>query len=548
MSHGFHEPPPGSHAHGTLGDSDAPPAGQIHTLPEGSVLAKDGTTISWSQGPTGAITAVGLNQELNQQLVVSRYRPSATAGTDILHGGDMAAAPAAGDPQNADPVDAGPKHPGHLAGQLAGHVGNFDIGEPGNGDDPISGLQFVYSNVGQEDDPWLTIRYLADETEQTSFVEVIGIVSWARFLMKGDGDVTKVPSQVSAEFMPHHEKIAWEGDLDLTESPVRSLNRIKGWHLNAFANEFAGAAYFDALSPLLTDTFGQSATDGLPPGVVAKTAAGITGRAVVWGVCGAAAAVAGLFVVAGTAPVSVPVALAVAGSAFVGSAVASAASDLWSAATDDIQIIEPEAPPNPDLPVPVDDPTDSCFAEGTMVAIPDRGRVPIEHVSVGDLVTSREESSREQGGRRVTRTWKHLGQETVDVILDSGERVRTTSAHRFFTLDRGIISAGELQVDDRLHTLTGLPRMIVKIEPGPAGSTVYNLTVEGLHTYFVADAGLWVHNTKEEQHDDPPPADPDGSGGGGTGPSGPDDGSGDDGGTTPGGGSGSGGGSGPTPA
>jgi len=512
----------GPHEHGLghldLGGTKGKP-NEIHSLPEGSVLAADGSTISWSLAADGTLTATGHNL----QLVISRYRPSPTAGTDVLHGGDMFAGTAG--PTNADPINAGPKHPGHLAG----FVGNLDTGETGKGEDPILGLRFAYSNVGQSD-PWLTIRYLTDETEQSAFVEIIGFESSARFLMRGEDDATRVPSKVSATFLPHHQDIKWEGVLDLTESPVKALDRIKGWRLYAFASEFRAAAYFDALSPLLTDVFGRSPTDGLPPGVIAKTAVGIAGRATIWGICGAGAAAVGLAL---SAPVSVPITIAIVGASFVGGAAASVGSDLWSAATDDIQIIEPEPPDLSDLPVEPEVPEDpGCFAAGTVVALPGRQSVPIENIAVGDLVASRDESSLNEGGKRVTRTWEHPMKRTVDVSLDTGERVRTTSPHRFFTLEEGIVPASELKVGQQLRTLAGPPRTIVGIEPGPPTVTVYNVTVEGFHTYFVGDAALWVHNEKTTSHDDPPPPPPPGGDDGGDDPT-PDDGTGGGGGADP---------------
>ena len=147
--------------------------------------------------------------------------------------------------------------------------------------------------------------------------------------------------------------------------------------------------------------------------------------------------------------------------------------------------------------------------EGTAVAWADSRYVPIERISVGDLVASRDESSLEEGSRRVTRTWKHEGHRTVDVSLDTGERVRTTSPHRFFTLERGIVAAGELEVNDSRPSPVRRARSSA-IEAGPAGETVYNVTVEGFHTYFVAHAGVWVHDAKQTSHEDPPPDDPDG--------------------------------------
>jgi hypothetical protein len=36
-------------------------------------------------------------------------------------------------------------------------------------------------------------------------------------------------------------------------------------------------------------------------------------------------------------------------------------------------------------------------------------------------------------------------------------------------------------------------------------TTVYNLTVSRLHTYFVGGADLWVHNAKRQEVDPPDP-------------------------------------------
>jgi hypothetical protein len=207
----------------------------------------------------------------------------------------------------------------------------------------------------------------------------------------------------------------------------------------------------------------------------------------------------------------------------------SMANDLISEMTDDITEVIPEPPDLSDTPVDPEEPDSGCFAAGTVVALPGRQSVPIENIAVGDLIASREESSLNEGGKRVTRTWEHPMKRTVDVSLDTGERVRTTSPHQFFTLEEGIVPASELKVGQQLRTLAGPPRTIVGIEPGPPTVTVYNVTVEGFHTYFVGDAALWVHNEKSTSHDDPPP--PPGGDDGGDDPV-PDDGTGDGGGGT----------------
>jgi hypothetical protein len=496
-AHGGHG---AGHVH--LGDLQAPPGGEVHSLPEGSVLAADGSTISWSQDATGTLTALGEN---SKQLVVSRYRPSKTAGTDVLPGGDLAVG-------DADPTVAGP---GAGADANAAKASAGSEGEH----DPISGMRFAYSeqvvvvspggaSTVSQGDPYLTVTYVTDETDKSVSVNVVGLLSSLSIRMETNGDPTHIPGTVHAIY-PHHQSAEWHGILDVTLSPVKMLTSIPGWRLYAFKDEFREAAYFDTLGPVVAKAFDQSDAPGLKPGVVAKDAWDIAAHAVAWG---------GIAVLVAAASATAPLSGTAIAIAFFGGAVASSEADLYDMAREELQQVEASVPPNPDVP---DDehPDDGCFAEGTVVALADSRYVPIERISVGDVVASREESSLKNCAGGVTRTWKHHQQRTVDIRLDTGERLRTTAPHRFFTLGRGIVPASELSVGDRLRTLAGSLREIVAIEPGPSSMTVYNLTVAGSHTYFVGDTAVWVHNDKDTQHDDDPPPDPDaggdGDGGGG---------------------------------
>jgi hypothetical protein len=81
--------------------------------------------------------------------------------------------------------------------------------------------------------------------------------------------------------------------------------------------------------------------------------------------------------------------------------------------------------------------------------------------------------------------------------LQNGETIRTTSVHRVFTAERGVIDVAELKPGDQVETLYAGPQAIQDITPGPSSVTVHNLTVDDYHTYFVGAAGMWVHNEKK---------------------------------------------------
>jgi Pretoxin HINT domain len=137
-----------------------------------------------------------------------------------------------------------------------------------------------------------------------------------------------------------------------------------------------------------------------------------------------------------------------------------------------------------------------CFAAGTPVLIDGHRARAIEDVGPDDLVASRDEVSRADGSRRVVRLSTHQSKPTIDLQLESGEKIRTTSVHRVFTVEQGVVNVGSLRVGDHVETLSSGPQAIVAITPGES-ATVHNLTIADYHTYFVGMAGMWVHNDKD---------------------------------------------------
>ncbi len=156
------------------------------------------------------------------------------------------------------------------------------------GEDAVSGLQFAYGTVAQGD-PALTISHAFDEVEKLVFVEIVGVVSSVRYRMKVDGDATRLPTTISATFLLH-QNVEWEGILDVTKSPIRTLAGIPGWQLDAFKEEARGASFFDPLADVVTEAFGSSGADEFGAGIIAKkSGAGVAGRAGIACVFGALA-------------------------------------------------------------------------------------------------------------------------------------------------------------------------------------------------------------------------------------------------------------------
>jgi hypothetical protein len=150
----------------------------------------------------------------------------------------------------------------------------------------------------------------------------------------------------------------------------------------------------------------------------------------------------------------------------------------------------------------------------------------IEDIRVGDLVLAKDQDDGSDDAqlRAVTavsvRTSDHV---RVLVIQDSEgnvETLRTTDEHPFFITNLipeaeagatsgasgvgGWVSADQLRAGDTLSGLDGESVFTVLSstrEERPQGILVYNLTVEGDHTYFVADSegqayAVWAHNAR----------------------------------------------------
>ncbi|MCC6678160.1 MAG: hypothetical protein IT436_13545 [Phycisphaerales bacterium] len=99
------------------------------------------------------------------------------------------------------------------------------------------------------------------------------------------------------------------------------------------------------------------------------------------------------------------------------------------------------------------------------------------------------------GGQVVTGTFVTERAEIVRVWLKgSTEPIGATPSHPFYSEDRaGWIAASKLREGESVRTLAGCAQ-VSRIELVAEPTTVYNVEVHRLHTYYVGDQRLWVHN------------------------------------------------------
>ncbi|MFZ5896840.1 MAG: toxin TcdB middle/N-terminal domain-containing protein [Myxococcota bacterium] len=139
-----------------------------------------------------------------------------------------------------------------------------------------------------------------------------------------------------------------------------------------------------------------------------------------------------------------------------------------------------------------------CFAGETLVATATGLRV-IADIQVGDLVWARDEDSGAEELRPVVRVFVTPDQPLVALRLEqangSVEVIRATSEHPFWIEGRGWTRAADLGLSAPLATAARTELTVVALGSVAQTATVYNLEVDGLHTYFVGHSGAWVHNT-----------------------------------------------------
>ncbi len=134
-----------------------------------------------------------------------------------------------------------------------------------------------------------------------------------------------------------------------------------------------------------------------------------------------------------------------------------------------------------------------CFTGDTLVWT-ENGTVPIADIKVGDKVYAYDAETDEAILAKVTDISVSETNELVHLTIN-GELIRTTESHPFFTTSGEWKAAGDLMVGDRVVTMTGEATVeAMEVEKLSEAVTVYNLTVEGEHNYYVAENGVLVHN------------------------------------------------------
>ncbi|EKQ57371.1 peptidoglycan-binding protein, partial [Clostridium sp. Maddingley MBC34-26] len=136
----------------------------------------------------------------------------------------------------------------------------------------------------------------------------------------------------------------------------------------------------------------------------------------------------------------------------------------------------------------------ACFVAGTIV-LTEQGNKSIEEIKVGDKVLSENADTGEKGYKEVRNAFVKEVDTLVHLDVE-GTKIDTTENHRFWVVNEGWIEAGNLEEGDKVLLSSGKIAEVSKVskEKLDKAIKVYNFEVSDWHTYFVSDAGVFVHN------------------------------------------------------
>ena len=136
---------------------------------------------------------------------------------------------------------------------------------------------------------------------------------------------------------------------------------------------------------------------------------------------------------------------------------------------------------------------ESCFDGDTLVAT-ESGFKRIDEVRSGDRVWSYNVETGELALKVVKEVFVRENDELLHIETSRGA-IDATTNHPFYVVGKGWVAAGDLAVGDCIHAISGDAGVVtgLELEKLDKPISVYNLDVEGFHSYFVT-GGVLVHN------------------------------------------------------
>jgi RHS repeat-associated protein len=138
------------------------------------------------------------------------------------------------------------------------------------------------------------------------------------------------------------------------------------------------------------------------------------------------------------------------------------------------------------------------FVPGTQVLMADGSTKSIQDVQVGDVVETTDPETGQTAPHKVVGTIVHGDEDTLtELTVDGGGSVDATDWHPVWVDELGqFVAIGDLKPGEHLRSADGSTHLVTGVRHHIAQQLVYDLTVDGVHTYYVVagDTSVLVHN------------------------------------------------------
>ena len=136
---------------------------------------------------------------------------------------------------------------------------------------------------------------------------------------------------------------------------------------------------------------------------------------------------------------------------------------------------------------------DGCFTGDTLI-VTKEGLKRIDSIKVGEYVLARDDMGETLEYKKVLHVMQKIADEFVHLKIDD-EIIEVTPNH-LFKSESGWKSAEELQIGEGVSNSNGEIKYVEGKKDILYDYTlpIYNLEIEGYHTYFVGQSGILVHN------------------------------------------------------
>ena len=133
-----------------------------------------------------------------------------------------------------------------------------------------------------------------------------------------------------------------------------------------------------------------------------------------------------------------------------------------------------------------------CFVEDTLV-LTNSGKKPIETLRPGDWIVSWDEETGQVVEGSVTEWYEREAAAIIDIFIGV-QKISCTTDHPFWVEGRGWVLAFQLKEGMALQNREGERLVIDVVRRRDEVTQVFNVEIDGLHTYFVSDLEILSHN------------------------------------------------------